>query len=274
MAIKENIQLGYISLYRSIQESWIYPNHRKYTEFEAWIDLLMMVNYKDNKALIDKQLVVCERGSTITSELNLGYRWLWGRTSVRSFLQLLEKDGMIMKKSTSKYTHITICNYDTYQISQTTNKQRANNEQTTSEQQPNNERTQLNKDNKDNKGNKDNNSLIAERSKILYDEINAFIESHPNKYPKTLYRAFYDYFSAPLQKPTKNNLILKDEMKTWSLSGRLSTWYGRDKEKYDNDLYNEKMDLKSRSQTRPPLPPETKEEAAANAKIYFGKEAK
>ena len=112
--------------------------------------------------------------------------------------------------------------------------------------------------------------LIAERSKILYDEINAFIESHPNKYPKTMYRAFYDYFSAPLQKPTKNNLILKDEMKTWSLSGRLATWYGRDKAKYDNDLLNEKMSERANNQPKP----ETKEEAAANIAFYFGKETK
>ncbi len=94
--------------------------------------MLLMANHDNNKFLLGNELVEIERGSFITSELKLMDRWGWGKTKLRSFLDLLQNDGMIIKKSDNKKTAITIVNYSEYQPKQTTDKPQANHEQTTS----------------------------------------------------------------------------------------------------------------------------------------------
>jgi DNA replication protein DnaD len=130
-------QIGWIKLHRQIKESWIFPNRRKFTEFEAWVYLLINSSFADSKILDNGRLIVIKRGELLTSEMKLGYEWLWDRGSVRRFLQILQKDGMILKKSSSKFTIITICNYASYQDTTTTEKQQTNNRRTTDEQQTN-----------------------------------------------------------------------------------------------------------------------------------------
>jgi len=121
---------GYIKLYRSIQNHWLYQEKRKFSKFEAWIDMLMMANHKDNKVVLGNDLIEVKRGQFITSELKLMERWGWGKSKLRSFLELLEKDGMIVKKSDRKKTTITICNYSVYQDNETKNRPHSDREQT------------------------------------------------------------------------------------------------------------------------------------------------
>jgi len=121
---------GYIKLYRSIQSHWLYQEKRKFSKFEAWIDMLMMANHKDNKVVLGNDLIEVKRGQFITSELKLMERWGWGKSKLRSFLELLEKDGMIVKKSDRKKTTITICNYSVYQDNETKNRPQSDREQT------------------------------------------------------------------------------------------------------------------------------------------------
>ena len=105
---------GWISLHRQIWESWIWKD-KPFSKGQAWIDLLLLVNHKDDKTLIDNKLITVLRGSHITSQLKLMDRWGWGKERVRNFLKLLEADGMILVETTMRYTLITITNYDTYQ---------------------------------------------------------------------------------------------------------------------------------------------------------------
>ncbi len=105
---------GWISLHRQIWESWIWKD-KPFSKGQAWIDLLLLVNHKDDKTLIDNKLITVLRGSHITSQLKLMDRWGWGKERVRNFLKLLEADGMILVETTTRYTLITITNYDTYQ---------------------------------------------------------------------------------------------------------------------------------------------------------------
>jgi DnaD/phage-associated family protein len=59
-------------------------------------------------------------------------RFDWGKAKLRNFLEMLEKDGMIIKKSDRKKTTITICNYSVFHEFETTNRPQADHEQTTS----------------------------------------------------------------------------------------------------------------------------------------------
>jgi hypothetical protein len=130
-------EIGWIKLNRQITENWIFPNRRKFTEFEAWIYLLLKSSFADSKVYDNGRLILINRGELLTSELKLSYEWLWDRGAVRRFLNVLQKDGMIFKKTTTKFTIVTICNYASYQDTTTTNKQQTNNRRTTNEQQTN-----------------------------------------------------------------------------------------------------------------------------------------
>lgn len=123
-------QAGWIKIHRKITENWLYPNRRKFTNFEAWLHLLLSANYDESKIFENGQLIPISRGQTLTSELKLSFEWMWSRSCVRNFLKNLQKDGMILLKTTSKYTLITICNYESYQDERTTERHQKNNRKT------------------------------------------------------------------------------------------------------------------------------------------------
>lgn len=122
---------GWISLYRKIQEHWLWTKRRKFSQFEAWISLLFKANFKDTKIMIGDNLVEVKRGSFITSEVKLAEEWKWDRSTVRKFLKTLEEQEMIQKNSTTKYTSISIENWELYQDTQQQNRQQNNNKTTT-----------------------------------------------------------------------------------------------------------------------------------------------
>lgn len=94
---------GWISLHRSIQKHWLFEEKRKFSRFEAWIDILLMVNHTDNKIMHDGDLITVKRGQRITSLRQLGERWSWSITKVDKYLKTLESDGMlVVKKDTKK----------------------------------------------------------------------------------------------------------------------------------------------------------------------------
>lgn len=103
---------GWINLHRCIQEHWIWQDAHR---FKWWVDLLLRASHKDTKVLFDGSLIECKRGQFITSLGKLAEEWMVSRDTVRRFLDALENDTMITRKSTHKMTQITICNYDSYQ---------------------------------------------------------------------------------------------------------------------------------------------------------------
>lgn len=106
---------GWITVERKIQEHWLWSKEKPFDIRSAWIDLLLLANHKDNKFPLGIEMVMVQRGCFITSERKLSDRWGWSNTRVRNFLKLLESDGMIIKKTDSKKSTITIVNYCFYQ---------------------------------------------------------------------------------------------------------------------------------------------------------------
>lgn len=109
---------GWISLHRQIWDNWVWKD-KPFSKGQAWIDLLLMANHEDKKVMFGNQLITIKRGSFVTSIRNLCDRWGWSNTKVRTFLSLLEQDGMIIVKSDAKKTTLTIVNYSIYQDSNT-----------------------------------------------------------------------------------------------------------------------------------------------------------
>lgn len=159
---------GWISLYRSIQDHWIWQE-KPYDKAHAWLDILLSANHKEAKILIDSTLVKLEKGSFFTSELKLADRWGWSKKKVRNFLELLQKDNMILKESTKKGTKLSVVNYKLYQTL-------GNHEGTIKEPQGNHEGTTKepfgNTNNNDNNVNNDNN--ITTTICGSYEEFNIY----------------------------------------------------------------------------------------------------
>lgn len=144
---------GWISLHRQIKSHWIWEDPQK---LKWWIDILLRVNHKDNKTVINNKLVIIKRGTFHTSEVKLAEQWSVSRNTVRSFLKLLESDEMISTNRTTNGTTVEVRNYNDYQTFSEEKKQPT--------AQPNEQHSEQEKDSTLNSGlntnNKENNDLI------------------------------------------------------------------------------------------------------------------
>lgn len=104
--------MSWLKIDRKIQSHWIWKDPIK---LKWWLDILLTVNYTDNKVLIGFDIVECKRGQSVLSLKSWGERWNVSKDTVRNFFKLLEKDSMIIHENISKTTRITICNYELYQ---------------------------------------------------------------------------------------------------------------------------------------------------------------
>lgn len=116
---------GWISLHRKIKKHWLWKSSRR---FQWWIDILLTVNYSDQKVLIKGNLIECKRGQSVRSLDTWAKEWNVSKGAVRDFFKLLQEDFMINTENLKYTTRITVCNYDKYQeqlyVEQTWNKRR------------------------------------------------------------------------------------------------------------------------------------------------------
>lgn len=105
---------GFIKLHRCIWENELVWDERA-NHFQAWVDLLMLANYKDKQVKSGKKTIVIKRGTFKTSFVKLGARWGWDRRTVKDYILALEDAGMVTVKVTNQCTTINIVNYERYQ---------------------------------------------------------------------------------------------------------------------------------------------------------------
>lgn len=102
-----------------------------------WIHILLRANYEDKRW----QGITIPRGSFVTSVDNLASTTGLSAQQVRTSLKRLISTSEITSKSTNRFTIITVCKYDSYQLNEESiNKQnnKPNNNQATNEQQTDN----------------------------------------------------------------------------------------------------------------------------------------
>ncbi len=189
---------GWICLHRKICENWIWSK-KPFSEGQAFVDLLLMANYKEKKFRLGDEVVTADCGTIVTSKIKLSERWGWSKTKVTSFLKALESDNMITLISDHRKTTISIVNFKAYQdfgaeknllkgysetteipvkdLSKATEKPIENHSKTTEELL----KDTNNKDNKENKGNKVNNSSTPQKTD---DGFERFWQVYPKKKAK------------------------------------------------------------------------------------------
>lgn len=103
---------GWIKLHRGIFDHWIAsdPDY-----FCVWLRILTDANFEDKKHLFNGALLEIKRGQII-----FGLEAWSAKTGVtiaklRKLLDMLEKDKMINRQKTNKYSLISITNYSLYQ---------------------------------------------------------------------------------------------------------------------------------------------------------------
>jgi len=128
------VSKGYVSIHRELFDHWVWKD-KPFSRGQAWIDLILMANHCDSKIMFDGRFVEVGRGDIITSSVKLSERWGWSRNKVSLFLKNLESDQMVITKTDSKKTALTICNYSDWQDSQTAKEQQKDSRKTAEGQQ-------------------------------------------------------------------------------------------------------------------------------------------
>ena len=118
---KDNKKSGFIALYRSLQDNPIWCNGKPFSDGQAWVDILLSVNHKDNFLQVGCSIVTIHAGQMWTSFVKLANRWVWSRERVYRYIKMLKKAGMIYVDATPNGTLLTVRNWDFYNGVRNTN---------------------------------------------------------------------------------------------------------------------------------------------------------
>lgn len=153
---------GWVKIHRKILDNPLYTSE-PFTRIQAWIDLILIANYKDGFFMQRGIRVDVKRGQVGHSIDTLAKRWKWSRGKVERFIFLLENDSQIVRQKNNVTTLLSIINYDEYQADDNTNS-KANGHQTVKQ-------TDTNKKEK----------KVKEEKEIMFD---SFWLKYPNKVAK------------------------------------------------------------------------------------------
>jgi len=206
---------GWIKIHRSIKDHWLYTEKRTFSKFEAWHDILIMVNFTDAKSMIKGKLYDIKRGQSILSLESWGKRWNWDKSKVRRFMNALQSDAMIVLESDNITTRLTVCKYETYQ-----GERNANETQTKRKRNANEHQTTPIEEEEEQKEEKKNNKVF----------IKPTIEDIKKEFPEMNAQNFYDYYESV------GWMRGKTAVKDWKATAR--NWNSKDYNKQTQVITN------------------------------------
>lgn len=106
---------GYILIDREIWDHDIFEAE-PFTERLAWIWMISSAVWQDKRVRVGRKSYALRRGELVFSTRFLAGKWGWSKSRVHRFLARLESECMITTKTDHDATHITICNYNKYQL--------------------------------------------------------------------------------------------------------------------------------------------------------------
>ena len=137
---------GFIALHRKVFENPVLGSNPVY--FRAWVWLLCEAKYKPMRQRVPGKTTSIElrRGQLSHARSFLARALDLSEQRVRTFLNRLKIEGMILVEINQGQMVITICNYDDYQIGADESNQQSNQQ---INQLPTSHQPELNKDNKE-----------------------------------------------------------------------------------------------------------------------------
>lgn len=227
---------GWIKLHRKILDwEWFTSP----STLQLFIYLLLRANKEDKKW----RGILIKRGQLVTSVATISEETKLSTQQVRTSLNRLKSTNEITSETTNRFTLVTVCKYESYQlyeeVEQQTKQQalqQTNNKQITNKQQ------QL-KNNKNIRNNKKESILTNVRidekatdapvvATITTDDMELrkekFYQSlvpYVAKYGKDIVRAFYDYWT---EKTYGGRKMRFEKQQAFEISKRLATWQKHD----------------------------------------------
>jgi len=190
---------GWIKLHRKFLE-WEW--YKKSDMVHLFIHLIISANRKPGKW----EGINIKKGQLITGRKKLNKETGISEQSIRTCLERMKSTDEIVIKSTNKYSIITICNYDTYQLTE-----QEINQQSTSNQPATNHKQEYK-----NKENKENIYKEGGHLSITWDEFNKLAEEYGNEKADQMIDRVLNYGKNSKYKSlylTANNWLRKDSPK-------------------------------------------------------------
>lgn len=227
---------GWIKLHRKILDwEWFTSP----STLQLFIYLLLRANKEDKKW----RGILIKRGQLVTSAATISEETKLSTQQVRTSLNRLKSTNEITSKTTNRFTLVTVCKYESYQlyeeVEQQTKQQalqQTNNKQITNKQQ------QL-KNNKNIRNNKKESILtnvrIDEKAtdapvvattttddmELRKEKFYQSLVPYVAKYGKDMVRAFYDYWT---EKTYGGRKMRFEKQQAFEISKRLATWQKHD----------------------------------------------
>lgn len=227
---------GWIKLHRKILDwEWFTSP----STLQLFIYLLLRANKEDKKW----RGILIKRGQLVTSVATISEETKLSTQQVRTSLNRLKSTNEITSKTTNRFTLVTVCKYESYQlyeeVEQQTKQQalqQKNNKQITNKQQ------QL-KNNKNIRNNKKESILtnvrIDEKAtdapvvattttddmELRKEKFYQSLVPYVAKYGKDMVRAFYDYWT---EKTYGGRKMRFEKQQAFEISKRLATWQKHD----------------------------------------------
>lgn len=227
---------GWIKLHRKILDwEWFTSP----STLQLFIYLLLRANKEDKKW----RGILIKRGQLVTSVATISEETKLSTQQVRTSLNRLKSTNEITSKTTNRFTLVTVCKYESYQlyeeVEQQTKQQalqQTNNKQITNKQQ------QL-KNNKNIRNNKKESILtnvrIDEKAtdapvvattttddmELRKEKFYQSLVPYVAKYGKDMVRAFYDYWT---EKTYGGRKMRFEKQQAFEISKRLATWQKND----------------------------------------------
>ena len=213
---------SWIKLYRSSIQN---PAFQKPHTWHYFQYCLLKANHTDKSILWNKEEIIIERGCFITGRKEAAKETGLSQQNIRTALLTLHNLGMIEKstiKSTSKYTYIKVCNYDTYQQQDIQSNHQINQQSTSNQPAINQQLTTNNNDKNDKNDNK--RDRICKFIPPNIEDVKKYITE--NKYQVNP-EAFIKYY-------TESNWVDANGKKVKNWKQKIITWAGRNNKKIVN----------------------------------------
>lgn len=123
---------GFILLARRFFDHPYWTKPRKFSEAEAWIDMIGMASFRSRQVLLGSVRIELGRGEFHAATRYLERRWGWGLRQVHDFLHgAIDAGEIACVKETPRGNAYRIVNYETYQSVGNAKRKRSGNDSET-----------------------------------------------------------------------------------------------------------------------------------------------